>query len=200
MAGKASIFKKIATSRASKGGNHIKDGKYRFLVKKVLQEKKEDGEMFIVELQVVTSENVPGQFEKAGKPVWPGIEGAVEVKANPVGSSPSYVLNLDSNKSAGNNAKAFVLALYDGEDFDEEDEEAVADFVETVDELVGEMQPARGMLIDDETFRKKIKGGKNAGEPFVGHNWTHVPQTPEEIAQRRAKLDKTDREEAAKSA
>lgn len=194
MASKA-LLNKIARSRATKGGNNIKDGKYVFEIKKIIQEKKEDGEMFIVELGVVECEAQPGNFERAGKPVWPGVDGAIEVKPNPVGSSPSYVLNLDKNKSAGGNVKAFVLALVDGEDFSEEDEKAVADFVATVDELIGPTQPARGMLIYDETFRKKIKGGDNAGQPFVGHNWQHVEQTGEQIAERRAKLDKTDREE-----
>jgi len=190
------LLKKIAKSRSTKGGNNIRDGKYLFEVKNIICERKEEGETFIVEFNCVTSEPSPGNFEHAGKACWPDKPGAVEVKPNAVGSSPSYVLNLDKNKSAGGNVKAFIIALVGGEDFSEENDAAVADFVSTVDEAIGKPQPCRGMLIAAETFRKKIKGGDNAGQPFVGLNWTHVEQDGDAIAARRAVLDKAAKDAA----
>lgn len=195
MASKA-LLGKIARAKATKGGNHIKDGEYLLEVVKILLETKEGGECFIVEFNCLESKGYPGNFEVAGQACWPGVEGAVEVKPNAVGSSPSYVVNLTKQASAPGNVKAFTIALVGGEDFSEESTESVADFVATLDELVGSTQPARGMLIRAATLRKPIKGGPNAGKPFVGINWSHVEQSGEDIAARRAVLDKAAKDAA----
>jgi hypothetical protein len=163
------IFQKIANSRASMGGNRITDGKYLFLIKKMLIEAKFDGTMFIVEFKVLAAEGI-----------------LPDVQPNKVGTTASYVVNLDKNISAGGNAKAFVLGLLGYK----EDEVAPADVEATLADLTDTAQPARGMLIADETYRKPIRSGPNAGKPFTAHRWTYVGQNaPEEVAKRRAELD-----------
>ena len=64
---------------------------------------------------------------------------------------------------------------------------------------------ARGMVINDETYRKMTQTGASAGKTddkgrpvFVAHNWSHAENTPESIAAVRAELDaleKTEKEE-----
>jgi hypothetical protein len=181
------LLAKIAKASASKGGNNLKDGCYKLTILNILLEAKTDGNMFIVEFMVDESRAIPGMYELGGKAVWQ-CENAKEVVPNAAGTQANYVLNLDKNKSAPGNIKAFVLELM-GETEDTATEE---DVESTLGELISKAQPARGMRIDDETFRKKIKSGENAGKPFVGHNWSHVKMTSDEVAARRATLDKAD--------
>lgn len=166
------VFKKIAQAKATgSGGNQIRDGRYEFTILKLLMEQKFTGMCFIAEFLV-----------DAAQATEPGVE------TNPVGSTCGYVVNLDGNgkQSAPGNIKAFVLAL-----LDKKDEDVTADDVaDVLEKLVSAAQPARGMRIGDETFRKTIQKGANAGKPFTAHRWKHVPgQTDEDVAKRRAELD-----------
>jgi hypothetical protein len=165
------IFQKIASAKASGGGNLIRDGRYEFTILKLLLEDKFNGTCFIAEMLV----------ESAGE-----VEQGVE--PNRVGSTCSYVVNFDGEGklSAPGNVKLFVLALLNkGED--ELDADQIADITE---KLVAPSQPARGMRIADETYRKTIRSGKNAGKPFTAHRWKHVDgQTDESINERRKQLD-----------
>ena len=62
--------------------------------------------------------------------------------------------------------------------------------------LVSREQPGRGMLIGYETYQQVTRGGPNAGNTNSYVRWITVPReagnSPEEIAKRRADLDKTD--------
>lgn len=164
------LFQKIAKSKASAGGNIIKDGKYLFCIHNLLIDAKFNGNMFIAEMEVIEAHQLLD-----------------DVEPNKVGTTASYVVNLDKNQSAGGNAKALVLALLNAK----EDETSEEDFVESLQTLVSKGQPARGMLIADETFRKPIRSGPNAGKPFTAHRWQYVEQTAEQIAARRARIDKS---------
>lgn len=166
----ASNLSKIAGASASGGGTYIRDGEYAFLIEKVIGEKKFNGETLIVEFFVVRAK--------------PSSDPTVTAPPNPVGSRCSYVINLDKNPSAPGNVKAFLMALMGISDVKDEKE-----FVDTINEMCGDGQPARGMLIGDETFRKPIQKGPNAGKPFTGHNWKHIPITAEQITANRAILD-----------
>jgi hypothetical protein len=178
------ILMRIAKAQASNGGNYIRDGIYTFCVAKIILDQKQNGNMFIVEFKVLESQNIPGIVdEKTGKPVL----------ANPVGTMCSMALNLDTNKSAVGNAKAFVLALLGEDEANVTDEE----FEEALGHLIDKDQPARGMKIANETFRKAIKGGANAGKPYVGNRWQNIDETAEQIAARRAWLDGVDASAAA---
>lgn len=168
------LFEKIAKAKASGGGTLINDGKYTFMVKKLIAENKFKGACFIAELFVVKSEDT-----------FTGVE------ANKKGTSCSFVLNLDKNIAAAGNAKAFLLALDGRKESDVKDEEFIALLEEATndDPTRGVVQPLRGALIADETFRKTVQSGPRAGQPFTGHNWSHIEQTGEELAKRRAELD-----------
>lgn len=163
----SNILGKMANASATQGGEVIRDGIYLFLVRDYLVRKLNDGTFFIVELKVLKS-----------APKEPGV------MPNPPGTTCSLVMNLSTNKSALGNMKNFTLSLlgYAGQDVNPADLAAVAQKL-TVERL------ARGMLIGDETFRKPIKSGANAGKPFTGHRWAHVQQSPQEIQARRAELD-----------
>jgi hypothetical protein len=164
------LLKKIAQSKASAGGNIIKDGNYVFEVVNLLLESKFNGSMFIAEFQVREAV-ASGEKDSSGVPVEP----------NKIGSMCSYVVNLDKNISAAGNAKALILALY-GLDEAEVSEE---DFLAALSAVTEKDQPARGMLIADSTFRKTIRGGPNAGKPFTAHRWQNVAQVADDIAARR---------------
>lgn len=162
------ILRKIAEAKASGGGNITKDGKYTFAVNAMMIEAKFNGTMFIVE-----------HYVKSAEAVEPDVE------PNKPGTICSIVYNLDKNVSAPGNTKAYVLALFGYK----EDEVTQDEFVATLGELCGPAQPARGMLIRTETFRKPIQKGPNAGKPFTGHRWQHVEQTEDQIATERKYLD-----------
>lgn len=163
------ILSKIANAKATAGGNIIKDGKYLFTLMNIICEQKFGGTMFIVEMLV-----------DEAQAVFPGVE------PNKPGTMASYVVNLDKNVSAAGNAKAFVLALLG---YKESDVAMDDDFIAALAELTSANQPARGMRIADETFRKEIRSGKNAGSPFTAHRWQRVDQTPEAIAKRRTEVE-----------
>lgn len=174
------LLKKIASAKATGGGTIIRDGIYRFLIHKMMIEKKWKGICFIVEFEVVDAKVA--------------IEG---VTPNSIGSMCGYVVNLDRNPSAPGNTKALILGLL-GVDESKlvnaagqpaSEDEQHAQIAECVAWAISEQNPCRGMLIDDVTFRKEIQSGTNAGKPFTGHNWARVEQQPGEVAQRRAQMD-----------
>lgn len=177
----AELLKKIATASASGGGTPIKDGIYRFMIHKMMIDKKFKGVCFIVEFDVVDAKS--------------SIDG---VTPNPVGSRCSFVVNLDRNVSAPGNTKALILALL-GVDESKildpktgqpaSDDERNRQIGEVVAWAVSETNPTRGMYLDDTTYRKEIISGANAGKPFTGHSWARVEQTPDEVAARRAEID-----------
>lgn len=156
------IFNQVAQSSAGGGGNRIQDGEYLYRVERLLMEKKFGGTCFIAEFKV-----------EEAKPVFD------DVQPNAVGSTCSFVINFDGpgRQSAPSNVKAFVLALLGVN----EAETSVGELVETLKELTGPAQPARGMLIRNETYRKYARTGKNsqpdkAGRPpMVMNSWKHVP-------------------------
>lgn len=161
--------RKIVSASASGGGNIIRDGKYVFDVIRCLTKRAfRGGTVFIAELDVVDAE-----------PTTPGVE------PNRPGTTASWVLNLDNNPSAPGNVKGFLLALLGVDEARVSQDELES----TTVDVVSDAQPARGMRIADETFRKVIRGGPNAGKDFVAHRWQNVQQTPQEVAARRAALD-----------
>ena len=160
------LAERIAAAKATGGGNLITDGDYIFEVEKILLHAGYKGTSFIAEMRVVESE--------------PTVEG---VAPNKGGSAASLIVNLDKNpEMAPGNVKAFVLALL-GLD---ESATSTEQFVGHLEGLLADAQPARGMLVADTTFRKKIQKGPNIDKPFTGHKWSHVPQTAAEVASRRA--------------
>ena len=178
---KAAIFAKIAQAQTTQGGNWIKPGRYLFCVERLILDSKRKGTCFIIELRVIES----APTDKDAKGEW--------IQPNAPGSKCSNVLNLDTNDSAAGNVKAFLLALYDEKEPEAADQKLAfaAEFAKAIEVVTEPDQPARGMLIADLTYTRKIEKGKNAGGDFVGHNWAHVPgQADEAIKARRGQLDR----------
>lgn len=190
------IAKKIAASRAAGGGNYLKDGKGICIVKALKQENLYKGETFIAELLVETSESIPGLMEN-GQPVTANSPGSTfafiqqfeEFPDVAFGNTKAFILTLmgESDESLvaaaaeikASRQKAGTLAK--GEDYTADDEFAAA-----YERLTGPQQPGRGMRISFETYRRVTK---KSGKSLVLPHWEHVPQTVEQIAATRAKLD-----------
>lgn len=190
------IAKKIAGSRASGGGNYVKDGRGTGIIKVLKHEDAYKGEIFVAEILVESSEAT----ERAA-------DGNGMVPPNAVGSSFSFVQMFDEYpETALGNTKSFIFALM-GEtdesiaaaaketaaamakagksqkDIDEWD--GAMEFVEAYKRLTGSENPARGMRIKWETYRKP---SKKTGKMLTIPKWETVEQTAEMIAEARAKL------------
>ena len=131
----------------------IRDGQYLFKVLKC-EEKTRQGRSVVIEMEVLEASEIQDKDPQ-------GI--------NPVGSCVSYHNNIDKSESAAGNILAFFMALTGTRDKED------PSFEETLSASLNEEQLASGMLIKGRTFRNKIKKGPNAGQDFVGVNWTHVP-------------------------
>lgn len=166
------LAKKIAESRSSGGGNHVRDGRGVCIVKALKHETLYKGETFIAELLVESSENLPDAKNADGS----------QIQANAPGSSFSFLQQFEEYPdTAFGNTKSFILTLMGEADVQAEE------FAKSYERLVGAQQPARGMRIRFETHRKVSKKGVSLVLP----SWETVPQTVEQIAETRAKMDST---------
>ncbi len=173
---KAALLKKIAGAKESKGGDYLKAGIYGALEIVLLQiDKKRKGNMFIAEF-IVRESKPNGDVGKDGKALLP----------HGPGSKPAYVVNLDDADGLGaGNVKSFLAAL-DGVSADDLTE---AQFFELAEGYTADDQPARGMLIADNSFLKDTK----KGQPFTHHRWEHVEQDAKDVAARRAAQEKKEK-------
>lgn len=141
---RAALLRKIADSAVSGGGNNIRDGRYRFAIKKLALEDKFSGTVFIAEFVVVAASKIPVTSLKTGE--------KLNIEPNEAGSDVSWVQLVDKHPSALGNIKGFALELFGETEASVSDDE----FVETLQELT-EKNAAQGMLIDAETYRKVTK-------------------------------------------
>lgn len=166
------VFSKIANASATKGGNNLKDGKYRLVLERMLLNTGHSGTCFIPELRVVSA----SQTEK-------------DVEPNAPGSTVSCVWNVTKHASAAGNVKAFVLSLLG---LDEASTPA-AKVQEILSSAVSAEQVLRGIEIDCNTIRRINQGRDNPanrGTVMTLPVWQHVPgQSQESIAKNRAMLD-----------
>ena len=168
------FFAKIAAAQASGGGNYIKDGVYGLTVTALKEIRGHNGYSIVAEFHVDAS--APnGERDASGALVEP----------NPVGSSVSVVSNFKHESSAGN-VKALAIALLTPLGYTEAQIDAAA-----IATLVSDKNPARGIRVNDTTYRKSIQKGPNAGKPITLNRWEPVAQTPDEIAARRKELDES---------
>lgn len=170
------LLKKIAESRATAGGNNIKDGDYILVVKRLLVDQKYKGTMFIAEFDVVES-----------------AQTREDVTPNAPNSDCSIALNLDTNASAPGNMKQFFLGLLGKDEATTPTEELIKD----MEKYTGEDNKARGMLVACSTYRKVTKTGPNAGKEGTYPRWARVSETEgnteDAIKARRAELDEKQR-------
>lgn len=174
----AELLNKIATASASGGGNNILPGYYILEIHKlIIDPEKFSGTCFIVEHKVV----------KAA----PAMEG---VDPNQPGSMCSYVVNLSRNPMAMGNCKQYILALCginESQMFDDygrplSGPDKNKEIADTIAHATSTEQPCMGMLIGDNTFQKIIKTGPNKDQPLTAHSWYNIPQTEQQVMQRRA--------------
>ena len=187
----------IANARGTTRSDHFRDGKGRILVQEILYEQKDEGPTFILRGKVVESSS-KGDLDPVSKqPVIP----------NAPGSEVGYVQKVKKFKSAAGNIKKAVCNLlgYTEEEVDSKPGSLAKAVCRLADldpatqqnirkTLGATCQPARGMLLDYSTYQQMTKSGANAGKVNTYVNFIHVPPTagnsPDEIATRRAQLDK----------
>jgi hypothetical protein len=144
-------FAKIAAAKANKGGTPIRDGRYVLQIKEAkLVNGTTDGACFIAVFDVLKATAVKD-----------GIE------PNAVGSTCDWVQKIDKHLSAKGNVKEFVLSLFSTTEKETSDDEVI-DTLERIcnedpkavdtDKKPMEVNPAAGMIINAETFRKAKKG------------------------------------------
>jgi hypothetical protein len=173
------IIKKIAKARATGGGNYIKQGKGVLIVKSISLEELYNGDTFIAEFLVKSSESMPDAVDANGKPEL----------ANPAGTSCSYVQQLTKFESAPGNVKGFLEKLDGCEGESDEEFEGLLETYINKDPKAGEVNPARGFEIAYETFQRPIQKGKNAGKMITLVRWTHVDLDQDQVDANRALLD-----------
>jgi hypothetical protein len=169
------LISQISNASASKGGNNLRDGKYKLIIERVVLNKGHEGTCVIPELRVVSAERVEQ-----------GVE------PNDVGSSISCVWNLEKHReTAPGNVKSFVLAVTgmdEGKTPAEEVQKATAS-------MLADPYAFRGLEVEVTTYRKTNQGKKtpaNRGQILVLPAWKHVTgQTPETVMANRAALGGT---------
>ncbi len=182
---RAEILQEIADSTPSGGGNQLRDGRYRFLVKKLALETGFKGPRWTIDLVVKHAHKLPGVVELlTGRPI--------DVEPNAVGTDVGMVKMLSTKEDYEapglGDTKSFVLALYNSTE-----ETTRSDLVATLDEL-DKTNCAYGMAIDCTTRRKVTDRNKRE---LVLQDWTHVEQTPEDIKKNRAWMESLVTAEAA---
>ncbi len=178
-----SLFDEIVSAETTEGGNYItKDGRYRLMVTKLgVNPKARKGKTLYVNFQVLEShETVQG--------VAPHAPGSTVSWLQVIGHSDP-----DRKKMALGNVKKFILSLFNVTDIDP------AELSSTVKELLGpdetgaKEQPARGFIVNGETYQKPTK----AGAPRMYVNFFGVENTPEDVKKRRQAIEKADADLAA---
>jgi len=171
------LFDAIGAAPANLKSPHITGGQGRALILKEIYKQMNDGPTWVTELKILDSKPVPGAPDFA--------------PPNAVGQVCGWVQKTQMYKSAVGNVKAHVLAVL-GED---ESKVSAMDVSQAIAEIVGDTQPARGMLIDYATYQQTTKTGANAGKVNTYVRFSHVPPSDgnsgPEVAARRAELDKT---------
>lgn len=200
------VLGKFKSTRAAGGGNFFKDGKGVACVKMFKHDNTYDGQQLTTEFKIISSEKIDVR-DDAGN--------VLDVEPNKPGSSVTWLAQYEQFESAHAAAKALTYALAGAEEMgDDEFEETyknMADFhvfegqgpvydangvntgtVRPYSEK-DRQNPARGMLIGFETYRRNIRSGPNAGKPIVLVKWASIGEaggnSDADIEARRAALD-----------
>ncbi len=176
-----SLFDEVSKAAAQSKSDNFRDGEGILMIEEVKSFSGDSGRVFVVQGKVVESKS---KGDLTLSPDQKQVVGPAVVQPNAAGSTVGWPQLVDKFKSAKGNVKAFMLALFDKK----EDEISPADFAKTGEELVSKENPARGMLIGYSTYRQVTKTGPNAGKINTYVRFSHVKQTGEEIAKRRAQL------------
>jgi hypothetical protein len=159
------VFKKIAESTPTGGGNYLTYGAGRLLVHRISFDRKRSGEAFILEGEIVQNK-----------------KNHLTEECDPPGSKRTFMQNgFGTDNGSEGRTKAVILALAGLPEKTPPDL-----FVAELEKFCDEKNPGRGMLLDFASYNVETKKGVK----LPGFNWVHVKQTPEEIAAIRAEMDK----------
>jgi hypothetical protein len=176
------MFAKIAAANASLKEDNFKDGKGVVVIRELICKSFFQGPTFVARTLIKESASKGDLDPVTKQPCAP----------NAAGSRVGWPQMLQKHASAPGNVKSFTLGLLGFKEADV----TPAQFGEAFERLVSKEQPARGMLIGYETYQQATRSGPNAGKVNTYVRWIHVPpsagNSKDEIAQRRADLDKTD--------
>jgi hypothetical protein len=178
---RAALLKKIAKAAATQGGNYLRDGRYRAVLSKLSLDDGYNGARCVAEFVCFKSTKMTGIVSvKTGLPVG-------DVEPYPVGASFSCVWLLDKHDAAFGAVKSLVYALFNLTSMPDEE------FIQELDNLTQQESehahlnnPARGMVIDIETYRHLTKEKK---VEMILPRWSHVQQNDADVERMRAWLD-----------
>lgn len=171
-AARKALLKKIAEASVSGGGNNIRDGRGRLIIKRLALESGFKGQRFVAEFTVQNSQKMAVSSQKTGE--------KLDIEPNGPMTDVSWVQLFDEHPNAVGNVKGFILALYG-----ETAEPSIDEFMQVLDEVTGK-NTAQGMAIDFETYRKVTK---KSGVEIVVPKWFTVQQSDTDIAQAKAWLE-----------
>lgn len=174
------LFGEIGAAKMNNKTPNLKDGQGVVLIKELLCKKLNEGPTFIAALKVVSSSSKGDIDQVTKQPVEPSAPG----------SAVSWIQKLKKFKSAPGNVKGFILtALNKAEASVSPD-----DFAKALARSISKEQPMRGMLLRYSTYQQQVQSGPTTGQWRTYVNFSHVGRdagnSPEEIAARRAELDK----------
>lgn len=184
----------IVNAKVSFNGNRINDGKYTFIVKKLLAKKSDKNASkayFIAEFFVEEAEAVDVQLDMM-RPAEKANGNQISPPNKP-GTEVSVAIDL-SSENGPKNVKAILCGL-DNIDPNalNDSPEGKAKFATLLRGSVGAANPFRGARVRCTTSRKGITKGTNMGQPFTANRWDPVTQTTAEVASNRTKLDALDK-------
>lgn len=171
------LMEKLSKAPANGVGNNVRDGKYRFAIKKMGFIDGVKGTRFQTTLTVVNSQPIASVWLKTEKGHTEGTP--VNGIPNPVGSDVDYLcVKLKETKSVGpGNIRRLILELFGKQDLpDDEYWETLQEATDTDEEgnnLAIPLNPSKGMLLDGETVRTVTSENK---VEIITMKWSHVPQ------------------------
>ncbi len=150
------LAEQVGKSRTAGGGNYIQHGNYILMIGRWFYQHIQD-RCIILESKAIEAEK---------KIVYEG-QNKVEQDPNAPGSDVSSTANFDGDGklSAPANSRAPVLGLFGFKESEVPDQKVT----ETLDYVLGDAQPATGMLLGVSTFPKEIRSKK--GSYITGLNW-----------------------------
>ena len=167
---KMAIRKKIAGATVSKGGNFLRDGRGRLVLREFELSGGHKGDKAVFRFVVKHSTKIPVFSEKQNK--------ALDIEPNAAGTTATYMQKLNQD-IAWPKIKEVVLALFDETEVGEDE------LVEVLTEME-ENKAAFGRSLDYETRRIVTE---KKGIEIVVPDWTPVKQSDEDIVKARSWIE-----------
>lgn len=166
------LWDDVAKAKPTEGGVYFEPGEYLCVVEKLLFKNGFKGESIIAEHEVIESK----QIEHDAKPALPGSRRNIVRNMS----------NLKSREMARGEIKSYILALFGMTAEQVTDDEFAATLKDLFEGPAVKSQPLRGKLVRIVATTQTSKNG----EKYVNRRYFPVEQTPESVAEYRAKLDR----------